>query len=135
MSSLKNELSDRIYIDNQNRYERRCIVVFDFRNAILKINKNDRDFVKNHIIKTILKAIVLSKDRQFVLNVLAHNIKKNRLTPPFVLALARICKKTFDDKMYKCFIRKPSKLFRVVYSILAILVDPETKEKIVILNN
>ena len=132
MSSIKNELNDRIYVDEQHKYERRCIVVFDFRNAVLKVKKKDRDFVKNHIIETILKAIVLSKDNQFVLNVLAGNIKKNRLYPPFVLALARICKSTFDDKMYKCFIRRPSRLFRVVYAILALMGDQETKEKIVI---
>lgn len=132
MNSIKQELSERIYVDENNKFERRSIVVFDFRNAILKVKKEDRDFVKNHIIETILKAIYLSKDNQFVLNVLAGNIKKNRLYPPFVLALARICKSTFDDKMYKCFIRQPSRLFRVVYSIFSLIVDQDTKDKIII---
>ena len=135
MTSLKDELHDRIYVDKENRYERRCIVVFDFRNAVLKIKKDEHEYVRDHIVKTILKAIVLSKEREFVLNVMADNIKKNRLKPIFLLALGRICKKVFDDKMHKCFIRKPSKLFRVVYSILTVLIDPETKEKIVILND
>ena len=135
MNSLKEELSERIYVDENNKFERRCIVIFDFRNAILKVKKKDRDLVKNHIIETILKATVLSKDNQFVLNVLAGNIKKNRLYPPFVLALAKICKNTFDKKMYKCFIRRPSRLFRAVYSIISLLVDPITKKKIIIVND
>ena len=135
MIPIAQELKERIYIDIQNKYEHRCIVIFDFRNAILKVVKKDRDIVKNHIVKTLLEAIVISKDNQIVLNVLASNIKKNRLYPPFVLALAKICKKKFEDKLYKCFIRQPSKLFRIVYSIVSIMIDQETKDKIIIITN
>jgi len=132
------DFSKTIYIEENRYLGGRSVVIFNCDSPFI-LTKNNETALVSHMIKILQNSIELSIQNcnigEFCVLVNLTNIKKCKLSIKFICGISRLLKTAFPDKLYKCFLQKPSVLFRSIYLIVRTVIDKETRDKITIVKN
>ena len=131
------DFSKSIYISGDEYLDGRSIVIFDCDTSLQLTDKNNAK-IMTHIIQVFTKSISLSQKQgyeDFCVIVNLTNVKKCNLTIKFLIWMTKILKEMFPEKLYKCFLRNPSFIFRSLYLAIRFIIDKETRDKISLIKN
>ena len=132
------DFSKTIYIKEGDYLDGRSVVIFDCDTPFQLTNNNSSAIIM-HIVNTLKKSIMVSKNysnnEQFCIMVNLTNLKKCKVSIKFVVSITTILKEVFPEKLYKCFLKNPSILFRSIYLVIRHIIDKETRDKISLLKN
>ena len=131
------DFSKTIYIKEDEYLDGRSIVIFDCDTPFQLTCNNDAKII-TYIIQIFTKSISLSQKRgyeDFCVVVNLTNVKRCNLTIKFLLCMTKILKEMFPEKLYKCFLRNPSFIFRSLYLAIRLIIDKETRNKISLIKN
>ncbi len=141
MEELKNlykqidymNLDNIIYIKDNQHMDGRAIIYIVLSKEVC-ISKKENALVVAFIIKTINKALELSKKisaiEEFAIIVELKNYKKSKFGVYLPVALAKTLKVLFPNRLYRCYLRNSPMIFRYMFRLIYPLLDKDTKQKI-----
>jgi len=125
MSNLEN-ISKLENINNFSNFIRLSPDLFEDGN--LKIVKKDEHLMIEHI-KSFMDQKV-ENSRQIVVYIYLEEYKTNNMRISFIQKISNLLQNGYPDALYKCFIMNAPKYFNIVYKIISLMLDKETKSKI-----
>ena len=77
---------------------------------------------------------ILKDKKQVVVYAYLEGYKSKNMRITFIQKMSNILQNEYPDMLYKCFIVKAPSYFSIVFKIVSIMMDKETRSKIVFQN-
>jgi len=133
MSNLEN-ISKLENINNFSNFIRLSPDLFEDKYNIVNINGNLKIVKKDeHLMIEHIKSFMDQKvenSRQIVVYIYLEEYKTNNMRISFIQKISNLLQNGYPDALYKCFIMNAPKYFNIVYKIISLMLDKETKSKI-----
>ena len=101
-------------------------------NGQYKLDKKNESSLLDYI--RIFMNDILKDKKQIVVYVYLEGYKTKNMRMGFIQKLSNVLQNEYPDMLYKCFIVKAPSYFSIVYKLISIMMDKETKAKIIFQN-
>ena len=134
ISKIKNNSSIHDLM-NYICYTHENIIIMDYRYFKYIACENSYQLIINHFLRIINS--ILTNQSSFTVCICIKSLTIGDIEKhiTFIKIFSNILKKTYENKLDKCYIYKAPFIFSQIYNIISCFIDKVTQQKIVIVDN